>query len=127
MEIKIKIEADGLEGAIITLAQVMAGLDLPQTQPKVEVDRSEPAKEVVEKKEKPTEKKEEPAKEDKKEEEAPKITLETVRVKLAELNSAGKGAAVKALIAEFDDSDRPKLSNVSAEDYPALLEKASEL
>lgn len=128
MEIKVKIEADGLEKAIFALAEAFTGVNVAQ-KPAVEVET--PVKEdkpVKEESKKQESKKQEASKEDKKEEDkAPVISLETVRVKLAELNSAGKGAELKALIAEFDSSDRPKLSNVAKEDYADLLEKAAEL
>lgn len=128
----MKIEANGLQEAIELLAKALTGMNVTQ-KPAVEVVESEKVEpEKVEEKtedpvEDPVEQQEEPKVEDKKEDKAPKISLETVRVKLAELNSAGKGAAVKALIAEYDSSDRPKLSNVSKDDYAELLEKAAEL
>lgn len=125
MEIKVKIEADGLEKAIHALAKAFTGVNVSQ-KPAVEaVEAKTPVKEETKKRE--SKKQEAPKEDKKKEDKAPEISLETVRVKLAELNSAGKGAEVKALIAEFDSSDRPKLSNVVKEDYPELLEKAAAL
>lgn len=53
-----------------------------------------------------------------------KITLEFVRAKLAELSQSGKGAAIKALIAE---TGAPNLSAVPAEKYAELLNKAAAL
>lgn len=131
LEIKVKIEADGLEKAIFALAEAFTVVNVTQ-KPAVEaVEAKTPVKEdkpVKEETKKQESKKQEAPKEDKKKEDkAPEISLETVRVKLAELNSAGKGAEVKALIAEFDSSDRPKLSNVAKEDYAELLEKAAAL
>lgn len=52
------------------------------------------------------------------------ITLEQVRAKLAALSQAGKQAEVKALITEFGAK---KLSDVLADKYPEILEKAEVL
>lgn len=120
MNINIKIDAEGLEGAILTLAQVLAGMDLPQTVPNVEVVKPEKVgmKEVEAKAEdKVKEDKPEPKKESK-----PTVTLETVRTKLAELAQAGKQAQVKELIKSFGAQ---KLSDIAEENYAELLEKAS--
>lgn len=127
MEIKVKIEALGLQEAISALAEALTNLDVTQKPAVtiVQTDQAETGGQAQKEKKVTEEKMEEPKTETKKE--TPKITLETVRTKLAELNSAGKGAQVKALIAEFDPSDRPKLSNVSADDYAELLEKAAEI
>ena len=51
-------------------------------------------------------------------------TLEEVRAKLAALSQDGKQAEVKALITAFGAK---KLSDIPADKYQALLEKASEL
>lgn len=121
MNINIKIDAEGLEGAILTLAQVLAGMDLPQTVPNVEVVKAD---EIVEGTVKAVEAKAE-VKADKpepKKESKPSVTLETVRTKLAELAQAGKQAQVKELIKSFGAQ---KLSDVAVEDYAELLEKAS--
>lgn len=132
MEIKIKIEATGLEKAINDLAKAIAGAGITQIQPIVEAATEaavteKPVKTEEKKTEKPAEEKQPPKETEKKEDAAPKITLETVRVKLAELSQGGKQEEARALIAEFDSSDRPKLSNVSEDDYAELLEKAADL
>ena len=57
-------------------------------------------------------------------EEAPDYKLEDVRAKLAELNKAGKCAQVKDLLAGFGVE---KLSEIPAEKYSELMEKAGEL
>lgn len=64
----------------------------------------------------------EPVKE--KETEPPKITIEEVRTKLADLSKSGKQAEVKALISKFGAS---KLTDIPAEKYPELLDAAKEL
>lgn len=51
-------------------------------------------------------------------------SLEEVRAKLAELNKSGKRAGVKALLAAFG---AVKLTEVPAERYGELMEKAGEL
>ena len=51
-------------------------------------------------------------------------TLEEVRAKLAELNKAGKRAAVKALLTSFGAS---KLSEIPASKYAVLMVKAGGL
>jgi len=55
---------------------------------------------------------------------APKVTLEQVRAKLAELTRNGKREQVKALLNEFGAN---KLSEVPAEKYAELMEKADEI
>lgn len=52
------------------------------------------------------------------------ITLEEVRAKLAALSQAGKAAQVKDLIAQ---TGATKLTDVPADKYPELLEKAGAL
>ena len=54
----------------------------------------------------------------------PAYTLEQVRAKLADLQRQGKRAEVKALIQSFGVS---KLSEVPAERYAELMEKADEI
>lgn len=134
MEIKIKIEAPGLEGAIHTLAQVLANYEMPvkdrDCEEKIEADpvktglktesKTEPEKETPKQDEPEPEKKTEP-KEDKQES---TISLETVKSKLVELAQAGKQKDVKALITEMGVN---KLPEVPEEKYPELLEKAEAL
>ena len=55
---------------------------------------------------------------------APKVTLEQVRAKLAELTRNGKREQVKALLNEFGAN---KLSEVPADKYAKLMEKAEEI
>lgn len=50
--------------------------------------------------------------------EEPKITLEDVRARLAQLSRDGKTAQVKVLIQKYDAN---KLSEVNPDDYEALL------
>lgn len=133
MEIKIKIDAPGLEGAIHTLAQVLANYEMP-----VQIDGKE-VSEKIEAKTKETTKQDDapsaeeteaPKKDEPKQEEEPEseetagISLETVRGKLAELAQSGKQKEVKALITEMGAK---KLTDVPAEKYPELLEKAEGL
>lgn len=56
--------------------------------------------------------------------EPPKVTLETVRAKLAALAQSGKQAEVKQLITNFGAK---KLTEIPKEKYPELLKKAEEL
>lgn len=58
------------------------------------------------------------------EKETPKITLETVRAKLAALSQSGKQAEVKKLITSFKAK---KLTEIPQEKYPELLKKAEDL
>lgn len=58
------------------------------------------------------------------EENKPKVTLEQVRAKLAELTRNGKREQVKALLNEFGAN---KLSEVPADKYAELMEKAAEI
>lgn len=53
--------------------------------------------------------------------EEPKLSLEDVRAKLADLSRSGKTAEVKALIKKYGAN---KLSEVKPEDYEALLADA---
>lgn len=55
---------------------------------------------------------------------APKVTLEQVRAKLAELTRNGKREQVKSLLNEFGAN---KLSEVPADKYAELMEKAAEI
>lgn len=55
---------------------------------------------------------------------APSVSMEDVRAKLAALVKDGKQAAVKELLASFGAS---KLSDVPAERYGELMQKASEI
>ena len=55
---------------------------------------------------------------------APKVTLEHVRAKLAELTRNGKREQVKALLNEFGAN---KLSEVPADKYAELMAKAEEI
>lgn len=55
---------------------------------------------------------------------APAIKLEDVRTVLAEISRSGKTAQMKELLGRFGAT---KLSDVKAEDYPALLEAAKEV
>lgn len=127
MEIKINITAPGLEEAINNLAGALQGNNT------VAIDGKEVAKEVAKtvskekpKAEKPKAKVDDPITaapvEEKKE--TSKITLETVRVKLAEVAQAGKQAEAKNLIASFGAK---RLSDIPEEKYGELLEKASDL
>jgi len=119
LNIKVEIKADGLEGAIHTLAQVLAGLDLPeipQTQPKVEVtgipeEKEETQKEEVKKEVKPTEN-------------TSGLTFEQVRVKLAEISQKGKQQELKQLIT---DMGAEKLSDIPEEKFADLIERAEAL
>lgn len=121
MEIKINVQANGLEKAIYALAQALNGVSAPQTvntvqaqpitnhdvpkiegeSPQVETNEQAPVSETE-----------------------PKITLETVRIKLAELSQAGKRPQVKELITSFGAK---RLSDIPANKYAELLQKASEL
>ncbi len=56
--------------------------------------------------------------------ERPKVTLEQVRAKLAELTRNGKREQVKALLNEFGAN---KLSEVPADKYAELMAKAEEI
>lgn len=53
------------------------------------------------------------------------LTLEVVRAKMVEVSQAGKSAQVKALIAEVGGAER--LTDVSADKYPLLMEKVGAL
>jgi len=130
LEIKIKIEAPGLEGAIHTLAQVLANYEMPvkdrDCEEKIEADsvkteskqdKSEPSLD-----EKYPDPEPEPKQKTEKQESA--ISLETVKSKLVELAQAGKQKDVKALITEMGVN---KLPEVPEEKYPELLEKAEAL
>lgn len=55
---------------------------------------------------------------------SPSIKLEDVRTVLAEISRSGKTAQMKELLGRFGAA---KLSDVKAEDYPALLEAAKEV
>lgn len=54
----------------------------------------------------------------------PAYTLETVRAKLAALSQSGKQKEVKAIIESFGAA---KLTDIPAENYPEVMEKAATL
>ena len=54
----------------------------------------------------------------------PAYTLETVRAKLAALSQSGKQKEVKAIIESFEVA---KLTDIPAEKYPEVMEKAAAL
>jgi len=54
----------------------------------------------------------------------PAYTLETVRAKLAALSQSGKQKEVKAIIESFEAA---KLTDIPAEKYPEVMEKAAAL
>ncbi|MBU5594890.1 hypothetical protein KQI76_06905 [Amphibacillus sp. MSJ-3] len=116
MNINIKIDAEGLEGAILKLTKALSG-GAPLTAS--EISPAEDGPKEVEPKEDQPKKVDKPKKEGK-----PTVTLEVVRTKLAELAQAGKQAEVKELITSFEAK---KLSDIKVEDYAELLKKAGEI
>lgn len=137
VEIKININAPGLETAINNLAEALQSGGTIQATPITgekttgtwspgggEVETEKPVKEKPAKKvEKP--KPEPDAAEEATEEKASTgLTFEQVRVKLAEVSQAGKQKELKELITSMGAA---KLSDIPEEQYAELLEKASEL
>lgn len=116
MELKIKIEAPGLEGAIHTLAQALANYELP-AQPTDLKD----VKELPTEKEEPTKTTEDVKEEEPEKEETPTVSLEDVRVKLAEVAQKGKQRDIKEIITSFGAK---KLSDIPEDQLPEVLEKA---
>lgn len=129
MEIKIKIEAPGLEAAITALAEAFSNVPVTQ-KPAVEVKEAPKKEKTAKKADKPKKetKKAEPepdaAEEETTEEESTGLTFEQVRVKLAEVSQKGKQKELKDLITSFGVA---KLSDIPEEKYAELLEKAAEL
>lgn len=115
MEIKIKIEAPGLEGAIHTLAQVLGNFDYPVNMPGSEKGEVQTSPEPQPKQE---QKKEQPKKQAKTSEQA--ITLETVRGKMVELARAGQQPKMKEIIESFGAD---KLSDIPEDKYPEVIKK----
>lgn len=106
MEIKINIQATGLEKAINNLATALGGA--PMGQVKVQTEKQiEKTQDDVENNSKETE-----------------LKLEDVRVKLAEISQKGKQKEIKELIKSFGVD---KLSDIPSEKYAELLEKAEAL
>lgn len=96
-----------------------------KTERQVKPVKEKPVKEQEDVKE--PEGKEEPAEETKPESpktEEKQFTLEEVRAKLAALNKAGKRAEVKAILESFGAQ---KLSEIPADKFAAVMEKAGEL
>jgi len=133
MEIKVTIEAPGLEGALYTLAQVLANYEMPVKDRECEVKKpaaSAPAAKKPTEPAKEEPKQPEPAKEEPKPAAAekvkgpPPVSLETVRAKLADLAREGKQAQIKALFGEYGAA---KLTEVPEDKFPELLEKAAGL
>lgn len=110
MEIKINIQATGLEKAINNLATALGGA--PMGQVKVQTEKQiEKTQGDVENNSKETSKETE-------------LKLEDVRVKLAEISQKGKQKEIKELIKSFGVG---KLSDIPSEKYAELLEKAEAL
>jgi hypothetical protein len=123
MEIKINIEAKGLEEAVHALANAFSNVPVAEkpaatiSPAPAETPTQEPAQQAAAKEPEPA-----PAPETK--QETPSVTMDTVRVKLAELSQQGKQAQVKDLITSFGAK---RLSDIPEDKYGELLEKASEL
>ena len=112
MEIKVTVEAapelmaaiDNLTAALIEIINInvnlKTGVETKETKP---IDNAKPA-------DKPADR--------------PTLTLETVRAKLANLSQSGKQKEVKAIIESFGVK---KLTDIPAEKYPEVMEKAAEL
>lgn len=140
MNITINVQAPELADAINALAKALSSNGLfPAASSAANEFKEEVASEISEyikpiplkvKKEKPAEDDskadvaESPAAEEEKAESKPTIELEVVRKKLADLAQSGKQKQVKALLSSFDCK---KLTDVPAEKYAELLEKAEEL
>lgn len=128
MNINININAPGLESAINALAQAISQVGQPN---RVEVD-SEAITDAITygvipttpEPSQPIQPDAAPVNTAPAQPAQPQITLETVRLKLAELAQAGKQQQVKALITSFGAQ---RISDVQPEKYPELLQKASEL
>ncbi len=107
MEIKVTVEAspelmiavDNLTAALIEIINInlKTGVGAKETKP---ADSAKPA------------------------DNQPTLTLETVRAKLANLSQGGKQKEVKAIIESFGVK---KLTDIPAEKYPEVMEKAAEL
>lgn len=122
MEIKINIDAPGLEKAITLLAEALNGGGTVQATPitkgvKTAKKADKPTKEV-----KKTES--EPDTTEDAAEESTGLSFEQVRVKLAEVSQKGKQKELKDLITSFGAE---KLSDIPEEKYAELLEKADDL
>lgn len=121
VEIKINIDAPGLEKAITLLAGALNGSGAIQTQPATKTTKKadKPTKKVEEKKTEP-----EPDTTEDAAKESTGLTFEQVRVKLAEVSQKGKQKELKDLITSFGAE---KLSDIPEEKYAELLEKADDL
>lgn len=126
LEIKLRIDAPELVGAINNLAHSMGNLSATGNCVGELIGQAvEKHVETLEEQEAPVETKK-PAKAVKKEE-VPKVetvSMETVRARLGELGREGKTAAVKELIAEFGVA---KLADVPADRLGELLERSNRL
>ncbi|MCK1996828.1 hypothetical protein MPH47_06230 [Psychrobacillus psychrodurans] len=122
MEINLKVEVPGLVEALESLAVALAN------QPKSPL----PTSALVKDAKKETAKKETPKKTEELVEEqmedtnndAPEITLVTVRSYLQKLQDAGRQKDAKAILV---DLGHKKLSDVPEDDYPVIIAKVEEL
>lgn len=111
MEIKVMVEAaPELMAAIDTLTTTL--VELVGTKEKTKPTTTSAPAET-----KKTKQADKPA-------DQPAHTLETVRAKLAALSQSGKQKEVKAIIESFGVA---KLTDIPAEKYPEVMEKAAEL
>ena len=122
MDINIKVEIKTpmeLVHAILALAETMA-MVVDKQKGEALIDQHISREDKIEAQNAP----QEPAKEEEKadappeEAEAPKVTLEEVRARLADLSKNGKQAEVKDLLKQFGAK---KLTDVPAEKYGELL------
>lgn len=124
MDIKVKIEAPGLESAIHTLAQVLGNFEYPVDLQKGQPD-VEPEKEKTTKPKQETKQKEEPKKEEKKT--TSQYSLDTITAKTREFIQSNKEN--KNLLKGFlDEKGAPKVSELPEEhydEYMAFLEEHS--
>lgn len=113
----------GVNAAIAAALPVMPLVAAAQKEPE-KPQKQEAAPFVPDKKEPVEQKAEEKAEAPAPAESGKTYTLEEVRAKLAELNKSGKRAEVKSLLGSFGAA---KLSDIPADKYGELMEKAGEL
>ncbi|SDX64204.1 hypothetical protein [Salimicrobium album] len=122
MEIKVKIDAEGLEAAIHTLAQVLGNFDYPVSLPEAQKDEDPVGKETSEPKQEAPKEETPPVQEEKKEEPDQKsnFTIDSITSKTREFIQADN-ANRKKLKNFLQEKDVDKVSNLPEKHYDEYM------
>ncbi|SDJ76867.1 hypothetical protein [Salimicrobium halophilum] len=127
MEIKVKIDAEGLESAIHTLAQVLGNFEYPVNLPEAQKDEEPVGKNKPETKQEAPKEEKAPAKEEKNDEPEQKsnFTMDTITAKTREFIQADKAnrEKLKSFLSERDVDKVSNLPEKYFDEYMAFVEE----